>query len=290
MPSYWQSDTAPIARGFGNIAQALIQTPRLRAQGALMRAQGDEAQARTGLLTTQAQRGKMQLSEAMLLAQKLQESGAVTQDADGNTIISKEAAPVILSHLAGMGTSANDSSSAIGGLLKANNAPVQANLTRALTGKMAQDKLDAADAKGFQLSPGAARYDATGKLLVERPSAASTAETYDTVTEKYPAVQAQDEAPATHTGGFLGFGGKDVPATPATDYQPERTIARKVPRGSNLTDALSQTNAPAALPVTVAGGVPTVNSQEDYDALPPGSQYKDSSGNIAVKKKKSTVQ
>jgi hypothetical protein len=55
--------------------------------------------------------------------------------------------------------------------------------------------------------------------------------------------------------------------------------------GTNVTQALGALKAASG-----AGGgspqMPTINTQEDYDALPPGSQYMDSNGKVAIKRGK----
>lgn len=56
---------------------------------------------------------------------------------------------------------------------------------------------------------------------------------------------------------------------------------------TQLPDLTGVPSAQPAAPVSPAGGsgnVPTVNSQSDYDALPPGARYVDSNGNLATKK------
>ncbi len=124
-------------QGANNLATALMRRPALQARGQRVQAEADlagarmgETTARTRLLDTQGDRANLQLAQAMQLAEALQQSGAVTQDADGNTVISKEAAPAILSHVAGMGTGANDSAGAIGNIMTALNKVPQAGLER----------------------------------------------------------------------------------------------------------------------------------------------------------------
>lgn len=82
--------------------------------------------------------------------------------------------------------------------------------------KIAADRLTAEGQRPFNLSPGAGRYDASGKLIVQQPSAAAKraqSEQFDTVTDKYPAVE-------NDPNKF------------------ERTVTRKVPRGTSLSSAL----------------------------------------------------
>lgn len=267
MPSqYWNAQLEPFNRGVGNIASALIRAPMVRAQAGYLQSReaelqqlAEEAAARTGLLKTQGQRANLQLNQALALAQELQRTGAVTQDADGNTVISKEAAPVLLSGVAGMGTSGNDSANAIGNVLKALNAVPQAGLNRN---------------KAFNLSPGSAHYDANGKLVVANPSAASgnAANLFDTVTEKYPAVPGTPADVSPASNGILGFGAHPaITNAPAIAAIPERTIIRKVPRGSilsalpdNAGAAQPTTNsAPAAAPA--AGTTPPANARTFTD-------------------------
>lgn len=68
-------------------------------------------------------------------------------------------------------------------------------------------------------------------------------------------------------------------------HQPD---AAQLPTESDVIDnEVGATNPPPAAPQQPKeGSVPTINSQSDYDALPVGSQYRDSNGNLAVKKKR----
>lgn len=71
----------------------------------------------------------------------------------------------------------------------------------------------------YSLSPGARRYDANGKLLVENPSAASLREgSYETTTQDFPATKDDPGEPATPAiqRSFMGIDAlrKDIPANP----------------------------------------------------------------------------
>lgn len=77
--------------------------------------------------------------------------------------------------------------------------------------------------------------------------------------------------------------------TPAV--APKPTINKSLQYGPDgkLTNSVTSfamppgaTGSPA--PGGTGGGIPVVNSQDDYDALPVGQQYKDSGGRLAVKK------
>lgn len=58
------------------------------------------------------------------------------------------------------------------------------------------------------------------------------------------------------------------------------------PAGDSLTQLPDFTGLPTPAPSPAAGTdqVPVISSQSDYDALPAGSQYRDSNGNLATKK------
>lgn len=75
------------------------------------------------------------------------------------------------------------------------------------------------------------KFEAAGKIEeanILRKWARKQSEDYDTVTEKFPAVEAKEGSPAESH-----FFGADTPAVPPTPGTPERTITRKIPAGSN---------------------------------------------------------
>lgn len=253
---YWNQNTAGLRAGIGNVGAAIGNAPRLRQQTELRRqmlilaqqraaSQGQEEQARAGLLTAQTgtentknDAAKFQLEQVRNVTKALLASGAMKISPDGTTVLSPEATPIILSGLVGSSKGGNDASGAIATLLKSKNDPVEADLNRsnntskALAVQAAKDA--ATSQRPFNLNAGAARYNPDGTLLVERPSASLENKNSDTVKETYPEVPAVDAVPAS--SGFLGMGKHD--AAPAVPYQPAKVVTKRVPRDG--------TNAPAA--------------------------------------------
>ena len=145
MPSaYWQQQTEPFNNGLRTIGAALANRPYMQAMAnnrAMMgqyyqahagqeEASAEEARARAGLAGVQTQRGQFQLSSALALADRFKQPGAITQDSEGNLVIDKAAIGDVVSAISGESKDANDASSAIAGLLKGRNLPVQADLDR----------------------------------------------------------------------------------------------------------------------------------------------------------------
>ena len=146
MPSaYWDAQTAPFNTGIRSIGQALMQRPYMQAmanQRAAMsqfyqahagqeEAAAEEARARTTKLGVDTQRGQLQLSSALALADRFKQPGAITQDKEGNLVIDKAAIGDVVSAISGESKDATDASTSIAGLLKGRNEPVQADLNRA---------------------------------------------------------------------------------------------------------------------------------------------------------------
>jgi hypothetical protein len=137
MSPYWESQLNPVRQGVNSLGSAIVMAPRIRQQVALMQArqQADQAQAaeaasRGGLLDTQNQRAQLQLAQAMALANRFKQPGAITTDKDGNMVIDKGAIADVASAIGGMGTGANDAANGLANIFKSANAPVQAGLDR----------------------------------------------------------------------------------------------------------------------------------------------------------------
>ena len=137
MSPYWESQLQPVRQGVNSLGSAIVMAPRIRQQVALLQArqQADQAQAaeaasRTGLIDTQNQRGQFQLQQALALANRFQQPGAITKDKDGNMVIDKDAVADVASAIGGMGTGANDAAGGLANIFKSVNAPVQAGLER----------------------------------------------------------------------------------------------------------------------------------------------------------------
>ncbi|MEI6194640.1 MAG: hypothetical protein WCS42_09945 [Verrucomicrobiota bacterium] len=252
---YWERQTAGLNQGVNNLTSALIRRPQLQARDALYRAEAErtaaqtgEAGARTGLLNTQNQRGQLQLSQALQLSERFKQPGAITQDAQGNIVIAKDAIGDVMGSMAGMGTGANDAASGIAGLMKAQNQPNQFNLTQAL-----------AKNKPQVVGPGAVVLGPDGKPTFSNPSAAA-GKNEDVVTEEFPgttSVEGTPGAPAIHHWGL--FGGTTDPATPAVpgvEGKPKRTVKHNVPAGGALSSGLSAPVATAPVSATAPAVTP----------------------------------
>lgn len=259
-PSYSGNSAAPWVQGIGSLGQAFLRAPAMQAMARqreqmaqleaarmaevqarvpLVQAQTDEAKARTLETGRKADRAQLQLDSAKKLSDIFMQPGAVTQDAAGNYVFSKGAMEAAVPMIAGMGTSATDSSSGLANIFKSGNAVTQADQNRK---------------KPVSVSPGAAMVGPDGKVIYQNPSAAAQAANEETTTTNYPKVDPEPAISATHTGGFFGLGGTDVPGKPAVVGQPARkvTTKRTLPASgtpaSGLAAAVSRPLGAAATP------------------------------------------
>jgi hypothetical protein len=104
--------------------------------------------------------------------------------------------------------------------------------------------------------------------------------TTDTVTETIPAVEGSPAVPAQPAStGFLGFGARAaIPAQPAIPGRGEQKRTRHVPvqldtASGSLMDAYRAKTATGTAPTATGSEPPQITTQEQYDALTPGSIY-----------------
>lgn len=246
MPIYdANAELRPWAAATDNLSRAMLQLPALRAQLSRQREQAamesQVNQARIASLNagadydrartageTQDQGGDMQISKALRLLQvNPNDTNAAADLMEGvgksfrhNPKQTSEAVGMLMSAILARQGSTNYAQQ---GALQGDAASIANNLaniqSREKTGRTA-----------WSAAPGSAIIDRNGKILGNVPSAASTREQFDTVTEVYPAVAGQEATPA-ETRGF-GPWKKTTPAQPAIEAQPERRVTRKIPRDS----------------------------------------------------------
>lgn len=159
-----------LAQGIGSIGQALAMAPRIRAQGALMRAQtgeaaarGSEASAHADLYKQLGLKSKDEMDAAQSIAEEFK-SGGVTTNQDGSLTI----APASLGRIAGLlartGKGANDIGGGVSKLFGTANAPVEANANRV-------NKIDVARVKPIILNPNQTAVANDGNPTDNNPSA-----------------------------------------------------------------------------------------------------------------------
>lgn len=104
--------------------------------------------------------------------------------------------------------------------------------------KVDADNAAAVD-RPMNVPPGGAVWQG-GKFVDRNPSAST--EEYETTSQEIPEVPAQEAVPEHREGGFMGMGGKVVPAQPAVPYQPKKTVTTR----RKLSSVMTPASAPAA--------------------------------------------
>jgi hypothetical protein len=110
----------------------------------------------------------------------------------------------------------------------------------------------------------------------------------DTMSFKVPAVEAKPAVPAQPAipkskvlGILIPFTGRDaVPGSPAVAGHPDYTRIKHVPIGFDPMNPTAGGTAPPVTPAAMTPGptMPTVLSKDQWDALPPGTQYLNKEG------------
>lgn len=300
-------------QGAGTLASAFVRAPIMRQQALLLQARqaeqaemAREADARTGLLKTQTQGlidqqiddGNFKKALKLWMANPNDtgvQGDVISQMGEAYKKNPEGTAKGIGSLLATIQARNGSTNYANMGALQGSAASIANN--QADNAEKAARPVDVANggtlmsptgniigSGAFTLSPGQERFAASGPASTVDPTTAAE----------------DDQAPNLDAAPVASVPAKTPPenlGALATVYN--RGLMQST-GGTNTTEAASTLQAfrnavqPAsANPPTVGlatpvsrGGIATVNSQEDYDALPAGARYQDSQGNVGVKKGK----
>lgn len=305
---YWQAQTEGFNRGMGNIASALVRRPQIAAMqqyrnqqlqinAAREQAMAQEQSARTGLLT--AQTGAIATGDKRV--DDAQTSTAAFMKAQQNfkdnpTPENKQALEDATTDFSGkMATFKNvkvgDLVTALG-KTGALNELVSPNPNMALAGGMQGGAAAIANNQADNVEKANRPLNITGALMTPDGKILGTAPR--NVPQGDVTVGDANTPPLT----TLATGTpKPAGALPPSVLAPMfKQLLDNSSGGTNVVQAasaLKQLNSPAAnSPNTqpATDSIPTVQSQQDYDALPPGAQYRDSNGTVAIKKKSPAAQ